>query len=222
MPADTHDQLMREYAARAGVMVAGLDYSLSPEAKFPRALEETVEAIRWLRREGGAHGWNANRLAVGGDSAGANLAVAASLRLRDLALPPLAAMLLNYGVFDPEESDSYARYDGPSYMLTAAEMRTFWSNYVRDERDLQDPLAAPLRADLRGLPPAFLVTAECDILQSANCTMAERLRAAGVAVEARVYRGATHSFLEAVSISSLAERALEESSTWLGGRLRAL
>lgn len=217
---DTHDRLMREYAARSGAVVAGLDYSLSPEAKFPRALDEVAAAVNWLRREGSEHGVDPERLAIGGDSAGANLAVAASVRLRDEGSPPLAAMLLNYGAFDPEHAETDLRYNGPEYMLTVEEMRTFWSNYTRNEQDLRDPLVAPLKADLHDLPPAFLAIAECDVLLSANQRMAERLQEAGVTVTARVYAGATHSFLEAVSISALADQALEEASAWLAERLR--
>lgn len=216
---DTHDRLMREYAARAGVVVAGLDYSLSPEAKFPRALDETVAALEWLESKGGGHGVDPARLAIGGDSAGANLALAACLRRRDAGRPAPAAMLLNYGAFGPEAFPSDRRYDGPRYMLTVDEMAGFWANYVRTPADLSDPAAAPLSADLAGLPPAFLAIAECDILLDANRLIAERLAAAGVAVEARVYPGATHSFLEAVSISSLADRALTEASAWLAARL---
>ncbi|TWT22315.1 alpha/beta hydrolase [Luteimonas marina] len=212
---DTHDRLMREYAARAGVAVVAVDYSLSPEARFPQALEETVEVIDWLRAHGAAHGIDASRLAVGGDSAGANLAVASQLRLRDLGRAPVAAMLLNYGAYSDRTSPSWARYDGPAYMLEADEMHRFWDNYLRDDGDRDDPLAMPLLADLRGLPPAFLAIAECDILVDGNREMAAALHEAGVPVQARTYAGATHSFLEAMSISDLADRALDEASDWL-------
>lgn len=218
---DTHDRLMREYAARAGIAVVAIDYSLSPEVRFPRALEETVDVLDWLRAHGAAHGVDASRLAVGGDSAGANLAVASQLRLRDLGLPPVAAMLLNYGAYSDRTSPSWARYDGPSYMLEADEMHRFWDNYLRGDGDRDDPLAMPLLADLRGLPPAFLAIAECDILADGNREMTAALRDAGVAAQARTYAGATHSFLEAVSISDLANRALDEASDWLRRTLSA-
>ncbi len=216
---DTHDRLMREYAARAGIVVIGIDYSLSPEARYPVALNEVVAAFRALRRDAATLGIDPAAIAIGGDSAGANLSVAACLALRaaDDVLP--AAMLLNYGAFDPAETASYARFDGPAYMLTIAEMDRFWGNYVADPAARADPLVAPLQADLTGLPTAFLAIAECDILADANLTMAARLQAAGVAVEAQFYRGATHSFLEAVSVSSLADRALDDAARWLAARL---
>ena len=212
---DTHDRLMREYAARAGVAVIGIDYSLSPEAKFPRALDETVAVVRWLRGQGAALGIDTARIAIGGDSAGANLSVAANLRLRDAREPLLAAMLLNYGAYDSRPTPSYARYDGPDYMLTVAEMDGFWRNYTRGAADLGDPYVCPALADLTGLPPAFMTIARCDILADMNRGMAMALRAAGVPVTDIVYDGATHSFLEAMSIAPLAQRALADASNWL-------
>ena len=215
---DTHDRVMREYAARAEVAVVGIDYSLSPEAKFPRALDECVDVVSALRRAE-VPGIDAARLGVGGDSAGANLSVATNLRLRELGEPVLAAMLLNYGAFDDRHTASYRRYDGERYMLTADEMDGFWRNYIRADEDREDPLVCPLRANLRGLPPAFVAIAECDILADQNRLMVDRLRAAGVEVESHVYTGATHSFLEAVSISALSGRAYDDASKWLRGRL---
>jgi len=216
---DTHDRLMREYAARAGIIVAGIDYSLSPEAKFPAALNEVVEALGWLRRAGAAHGVDPQRLAVGGDSAGANLALAAALKLREDGGPRLRGMLFNYGAFGPEPTSSFKLYDGPRYMLTVEEMCYFWANYTREPADLQNPLAAPALADVRGLPAAYFCIAECDILSDGNRAMAERLAAAGVPIEEHVYEGATHSFLEAISMSALADRALDAAARWLNGRL---
>jgi acetyl esterase len=216
---DTHDRLMREYAQRSGAIVVGIDYSLSPEAKFPLALNEVVASIDWLRAEGASYGIDPTRLAIGGDSAGANLAVAAALRLRGRDRVPLLAMLLNYGAFTTERSASFERYGGPRYMLTAEEMQYFWSNYTSKPAELRDPLVVPYRADLRGLPPAFLCIAGCDILADGNRAMAARLAAAQVPCEVHFYQGATHSFLEAVSIAPLAERALADAARWLRERL---
>ena len=216
---ETHDRLMREYAARAGVIVVGLDYSLSPEAKFPVALEEAAEAVLWMQREGAAHGIDGRRLAIGGDSAGANLSLAAALKLRERGASPLRAMLFNYGAFGADPSASYALYDGPRYMLTVEEMRYFWNNYTRQPADLQNPLVAPAHAELHGLPPALFSIAACDILADGNRALAARFAAAQVPTEVHVYEGATHSFLEAVSISPIADRALETAARWLRGHL---
>lgn len=217
---DTHDRLMREYAARAGVAVVGIDYSLSPEAKFPQALGEIVSVVRWLRVEGAAHGLDPQRIAIGGDSAGGNLSVAANLALLQDGDALLSAILVNYGAFDQQAAyPSYQRYDGPEYNLTTAEMGVFWTNYLRGPQDLGAPLASPLLAEVKGLPPTFFAIAVCDVLADENRAMAARLRAAGVPVTLREYAGATHSFLEAVSISPLADRALAEASTWLTGQI---
>lgn len=218
---DTHDRLMREYAARAGVLVIGVDYALSPESKFPVALNETVAAVRWLRAHAADLGLDAGRLAIGGDSAGANLAVSAAIVLRDAGeADALKAMVLNYGVFDSDcDNASHRRYGGEGYMLASDEMAGFWANYIRGEADLDEPLARPLRAELKGLPPALLVIAECDALHDEDAAMARALAAAGVPAAARVYPGATHSFLEAVSFAAVSRRALDETGDWLAGVL---
>ena len=216
---DTHDRLMREYAARAQVTVVGVDYSLAPEAKFPRPVEEIASVARWVRSEGASAGLNAANIAIGGDSAGGNLAVATNLALIAAGQQPLDAQLLNYGAFDPDPRPSHDHFDGPDYNLTSEEMTDFWVNYLPPSA-ASDPLARPLLGDLSGLPPTFLCIAECDILADENWEMAEALEQAGVAVTARSYEGAAHSFLEAVSISPLADRALTEASDWLSQVLR--
>ena len=214
---DTHDRLMREYAGRSGVTVVGVDYALSPEARFPVALRQITATVRHLAAQGAELAIDPARLAIGGDSAGANLAVATALELRDGGTPrALRALLLNYGVFARTSSpEAVLGLGGPGNMLTAEEMNSFWRNYLRDERDALDPRVCPVLADLRGLPPALLVVAEEDLLAEQSVELHRRLGAAGVAARLASYRGASHSFLEAVSISKLAERALGESADWL-------
>lgn len=216
---DTHDRLMREYAARAGIVVVGIDYSLSPETKFPGALDEVVAAFTWLAEGGAGTAVDQRQVAIGGDSAGANLAVTAAVKLRQDKRPMPAALLLNYGAFDPRPAPSYRRYGGPDYMLTVPEMEMFWDNYVRQAADRENPLVAPIFADLHALPPTFMAIAECDILADGNHAMAERFRASGVDVMEQEYVGATHSFLEAMSISTLANRAIDDAARWLSSQL---
>lgn len=218
---DTHDRVMREYAARASMVVVGVDYPLSPEAKFPTALDQITQVVRWLDEHGRDLGVDAERLAIGGDSAGGNLAIATCLKLRDAGEPQrLKAMLLNYGGFDPICSEDAARkFGGNGFMLTRDEMNTFWGNYTRGPQDTDNPLAAPLRARLEGLPPAFLTIPECDILTEQSVAMAQKLQRAGVAVQAEIYAGATHSFLEAVSVAAVADRALSDGAQWLNATL---
>jgi acetyl esterase len=218
---ETHDRLMREYAARSNVVVIGVDYERSPEARFPTALNQVVGVVHWLRENDAAVDIDPQRIAVGGDSAGGNLTVATCLKLRDAGEPAaVRAMVLNYSVFDDEISPTALRdYGGVGYMLTGEEMQTFWRNYLARPEDRLDPLVCPIRARLNDLPPAYLAIAECDILAEQNIAMAQRLRAAGVATEAVIYRGASHSFLEAVSIADLSARALEDTSRWLRATL---
>jgi acetyl esterase len=224
---DTHDRLMREYAARAGVTVVGVDYALAPEAKFPTALAQVSATVRFLAGPAAAAdaelAIDPRRLAIGGDSAGANLALAAALELRDRGEPgALRALLLNYGVFARSSSpDAVRRLGGPGNMLTAEEMEGFWRNYLRDEGDALDPRVCPLAADLTRLPPVLLVVAEQDLLAEQSTELFARLRAAGGRAQLASYRGASHSFLEAVSIARLADRALGETADWLREALAA-
>lgn len=201
---DTHDRLMREYASRAGMIVAGVDYALAPEAKYPVALDQIVAVVRAL----------GECVAIGGDSAGGNLALAAALRLRDERL--IRAIVLNYGVFERTSSqEAQQRFGGPGNMLTTDEMEGLWRNYLRDEHDAADPFVCPLRADLRGLPPTLLVVPERDLLTEQSLRLAARMSASGVDVKMELYRGAVHSFLEAVSIAPIADRALADTAAWL-------
>jgi acetyl esterase len=213
----THDRIMRELAARAGRTVIGVDYARAPEARYPVAREQAVAAWRWARAHAGELGIAADRIALGGDSAGANLALAAALVLRDAGERP-DALLLNYGVYDDDDStESYRRFDGPAYNLGRDEMRGFWDRYLGHPRPPADPLATPLKAGLAGLPRCCLVVPECDVLRDDSLALAERLHEAGVPVSLQRHPGAVHSFLEAISFSQVAETGLAQSSAWLRG-----
>lgn len=219
---DSHDRLMREYAAHADVVVIGVDYALSPEAKFPIALEQMLAVVSWLRANAEMLNLDASALAIGGDSAGGNLSLATALALRNSGeMDALKAVLVNYGAVDDEIAPlAHALYGGPGNMLESDEMAAFWRNYLRDG-DRENPLARPLIADLAGLPPVFVAIAECDVLAEQNERLAGRLAKAGVPVDVRVYEGAAHSFLEAMSISALARRAIEDGAHWLKATLDA-
>src|SRR5207253_3959190 len=143
---------------------------------------------------------------------GANLAIAACIQVRDEGQGRLVrAMLLNYGVFERSSSaEARERFGGSGNMLTYEEMESFWRNYLRNDRDAEDPLVCPLRADLRGLPRALLIVPECDLLTEQSVQLADRLAAAGVSVKLEMYCGAVHSFLEAVSIAPIADRAFDD------------
>jgi acetyl esterase len=218
---DTHDRVMREYASRAGVAVVGVDYALAPEARFPVALEQVVAVVRWLRDHGQTFGIDATRIALGGDSAGGNLSICATLVLRDAGQGGFVqGLLLIYPAFDKYCSpESLRRFGGPGAVLTAEEVEYFWDNYTGDAGVLANPLACPIHAELAGLPPICMTIPECDVLTETSLEMAQQLRAAHVPVNLTVYRGATHSFIEAMSIAPVAERAIADGSAWLRERL---
>lgn len=214
---DTHDRVMRELAHRGGMAVVGVDYALSPEARYPIALNQVVAVIHWLHEQSRTLGLDGERIAIGGDSAGGNLSMGAVLRLRDAGHGDLVKAVLNiYGGSTPDCSPAARqRYGTEQDMLTATEVDTFWDNYIGHLHDRRDPYAAPALATLQGLPPVFLVIAECDILAEQNLLLAGRLLEAGVHVQAKVYPGAPHSFIEAVAVSRLAREAIDDGVAFL-------
>ncbi len=218
---DTHDRLMREYAAAGGFAVIGLDYPLSPEAKYPVAVDCITEFMLALDDCAPRWGVDAGRVALGGDSAGASLSFATFMRLRDIGKGRMIrAILSNYGGFSARISDeSEARFGGPDAILHKAECKEYWDNYMRDDRDADDPYACPINADVGGFPPVFLVIPECDVVTEHSLAMEQKLRAAGVPTEAKVYKGATHSFIEAMSISALAREAVADGAAFVARSL---
>lgn len=213
---DTHDRLMREYAAASGCAVIGPDYALSPEAAFPQALEECAAVVRWVAQHGAEWGLDASRIVVGGDSAGGNLAAATALLLRETdPTLKLRGLLLNYGVFDSRfDTKSYDEF-AEGHFLTREKMRFYWSCYAPRPADRVNPLAAPLRAELRGLPPCLVHYAELDVLASESEAMADRLRKAGVEVEKKMFPGTLHGFLRALGHVAKAREAVADAGRWL-------
>jgi len=212
--------LMREYAAAAGMVVLAVDYPLSPEARYPEALHTIVALVDWLRSDGHLTGIDAGRLAIGGDSAGANLALATALSFRDRGDTALSALMLNYGAFAESCSDAAeAANGGPSAVLNRNEVRFYFDHYVRSAADFADPLACPARARFAALPPSFLVVPERDVLAEQSIAMQAAMAAAGVAVTSKLYPGATHSFLEAMSISRVAREAIADGAAFLRAQL---
>jgi acetyl esterase len=218
---DTHDRLMREYAALGQFAVIGVDYPLAPEAKYPVALDRIEALMLWLQDHGGAFGIDPARLAMGGDSAGANLSFATTLRLRDRGRHGIVrAILSNYGGFSTDLSDeAEARFGGPGSIMDRAEAEQYYANYLNGPADRRDPFACPINADLAGFPPVFLVIPEYDIVTEQSIAMDARLRAAGVDTSSRVYRGAIHSFLEAMSVSGLARQAIADGADFIRDKL---
>ncbi len=192
---DSHDATCRALANASGCKVVALDYRLAPEHKFPAGLNDCDAALRWLAGHATQLGIDARRIAVAGDSAGGNLAASLTLMARDRGGPPITFQLLVYPVtnhaFDTASYRTYAE----GHLLTREGMRWNWNHYLPDAATGQDPLASPLlAADLHGLPPALVITAECDPLCDESEAYAKRLADAGVPVELKRYDGMLHAF----------------------------
>jgi acetyl esterase len=213
---DTHDRLVREYCAAGEVAAVSVDYALSPEAKFPQALDECVAVLRWIAAHGADWGLDTNHLLLGGDSAGGNLALATALLARDTGGPALRGILATYPVSDSAlDTPSYQEFGGGAYGLSRERMAFYWSVYVPHAADRLHPLAAPLRAELRGLPPVLVHLAELDVLRSEGEALVTRLREAGVAVETEIFPGVVHGFLRATATVGKARDAVAKAGAWL-------
>ena len=192
---DTHDATARNLCNGAGCVVMSVDYRLAPEHKFPAAAEDAFAAVRWCAAHGPEIGIDPRRIAVGGDSAGGNLAAVAALMAREVGGPAIQLQVLVYPVTDYAcDTASYHTW-ATGYVLEAASMRWFRDHYLRNAADRRDWRAAPLRAaDLSDLPPALVLTVPCDVLHDEGEAYAQRLRAAGVEVEYHRCDGMIHGF----------------------------
>lgn len=194
--AETHDGLCRQLANAAGSTVASVAYRRAPEHPFPAAAEDAHAATAWAFQHAEELEGDPRRLAVAGDSAGANLAAAASLMARDRGGPPIALQVLAFPVLDSSMSTaSYTQFaDDP--FLSRDEMAWYWDQYAPGAADRTDPYASPAAAsDLTGLPPALVITAEIDVLRDEGEAYSARLRDAGVPVDAHCHMGTVHDFM---------------------------
>lgn len=213
---DTHDVPCREFADLARCAVVSVGYRLAPEHKFPAAFDDAVAATHWVHAHADALGIDASRLAVGGDSAGGNLAAAVAIAFRDTWGPRIAMQALVYPATDmAADTPSHAAFaDG--YLLTRDAILWFKDNYLRGREDEADWRASPLRnADLAGLPPAYVVTAGFDPLLDEGRAYAERLRAAGVSVTYECFSGMIHGFITMGGAIAAAHHAIARASLGL-------
>jgi acetyl esterase len=209
---DTHDGTCRHLCNGADTVVVSVDYRLAPEHRFPAAAEDAYSATAWLGAHAGELGADPARLAVGGDSAGGNLAAVAALMARDRGGPALAFQLLVYPVCDFGFDTPSYRENAEGYFLTRQAMQWFWAQYLASPDDARSPYACPLRAeDLAGLPPALVVTAEHDPLRDEGEAYARRLADAGVPVTLRRYDGMIHGFFSMWPFLEEARRANAET-----------
>jgi acetyl esterase len=207
----THDGLCRSITNAARCAVASVDYRLAPESKYPVPVEDSYAALRWVTANAARLGLDPRRVAVGGDSAGGNLATVAAILARERGGPALVHQVLIYPVTDHDLDTASYLENATGYVLTREGMRWFWTHYLAREAQGGEPHASPLRtASLAGLPPALVITAEHDPLRDEGEAYAARLRDAGVPVTLTRYPGMFHGFVRMTRILDKARTALDE------------
>ena len=222
----THDRLIRELTVGANAAVVFPNYSLSPEARYPTAIEESYAVLRWVADHGADEDLDASRIAIAGDSVGGNMTAALTLMAKERSGPSLVAQLLFYPVTDASfDTDSYREF-ATGYFLRRDAMRWFWDQYTTEEAQRDEITASPLRAtteQLAGLPPALVITAEADVLRDEGEAYGRKLRAAGIDVTATRYEGVIHDFvmLNALRGTNGAGAAINQAIGFLRGRLGA-
>ncbi|WP_189863777.1 alpha/beta hydrolase [Streptomyces poonensis] len=224
--AHTHDRLVRELAVGAGAAVVFPEYDLSPEARYPVAIEQNYAVARWVVEEGAAKGLDGARLAVAGDSVGGNMTAALTLMAKERGDLPLVQQVLFYPVTDAGfDTGSYHQF-ATGYFLRRDGMQWFWDQYTTDPDRRAEITASPLRAtteQLTGLPPALVITAEADVLRDEGEAYANKLREAGVPVTAVRYQGIIHDFvmLNALRGTHAADAAINQAVAVLRTALHA-
>ena len=221
----THDRLIREIATGTGAAVVFPSYSLSPEAPYPVAIEESYAAAQWVAASGSDRSLDGARMAIAGDSVGGNMSAALTLLAKQRSGPRFAAQVLFYPVTDASfDTESYERF-AEGFFLRRDAMQWFWDQYTTSASDRAQSTASPLRAtleELRDLPPALVITAEADVLRDEGEAYAARLREAGVPVTAVRYLGIIHDFvmLNALRGTHAAEAAIAQANRFLAEALQ--
>jgi len=205
------DNFCRALANASGCAVLSVEYRLAPEHRYPAAADDAYAATRWAAENAAALGVDPARLAVGGSSAGGNLAAVVALMARERGGPAIALQWLHVPVTDHDFTRASYAANATGGGLTRAAMEWFWGHYAPDVARRGEPYASPLRAkDLRGLPPAIVVTAECDPLRDEGLAYAERQRSAGVPVTSIEYPGTVHAFMSWSSVVPAGARAFSD------------
>ncbi|MES2633666.1 MAG: alpha/beta hydrolase [Pseudomonadota bacterium] len=216
----SHDILCRELCRLSDCAVVSLDYRLAPEHRFPVAVYDAWDATQWLARHGTELGLDPSRFAVGGDSAGGTLAAVCAIKARDAGLPVALQLLFYPGCAATTEAPSHQRY-GEGLVLEQAHIEYFFSHYISSDQR-QDWRFAPLNApDVGGVAPAWFGLAECDPLVDDGLAYADKLRAAGVAVDLEIYRGVTHEFIKMGRAIPEARKAHADAALALSNALKS-
>jgi acetyl esterase/lipase len=224
--AHTHDRLIRELAVGADAAVVFPNYSLSPEAKYPTAIEESYAVAAWVAEHGAAQNLDPTRIAIAGDSVGGNMSAALTLLAKQRGDVSFVQQVLFYPVTDATfDTDSYHQF-AEGYFLRRDAMQWFWDQYTTDPAQRAEITASPLRAsrdELAGLPPALVITGEADVLRDEGEAYASKLRAAGVPVTAVRYQGIIHDFvmLNALRSTQAASAAIAQATATLTAALHS-
>jgi acetyl esterase len=210
------DRTCRVLASKARCVVVNVDYRLAPEHKFPAAAEDAYAVAEYVANHSQEFACDPDRIAVGGDSAGGNLAAVACLMARDRGGPAIAFQLLIYPLTDYDDDRPSLHEYAEGYLLTRAAIRYFWDQYVSSPQEGRHPYASPLKATgLEGLPPAMVITAECDPLRDQGEAYARRLDEFGVPVALKRYDGAIHVFFQMSGVLHSGRQALADAGAAL-------
>jgi acetyl esterase len=213
---DGADSICWHISLKAECVVVSVDYRLAPEHKFPAALEDAYAALKWVVAHAVELHIDLARVGVGGDSAGGNIAAAVALMARDQGEPKLVYQLLIYPVIQNNfNTESYLKY-ASGFGLTRDEMIWFWQHYLADEADAQNHYASPILAEeLSNLPPALIITGECDVLRDEGLAYGAKLQAAGVSVQLWEGEGMIHSFVGMAQVLDKGKEAIAYITTQL-------
>ena len=193
----THERLVRDLVVKSGLAAVFVNYTPSPEVQYPVAITQAYEATKWVAEHGNEIKVDGRHLAVVGNSVGGNMAAVVSIMAKEKGTPTIAYQVLLWPVTDANFDDASYKEFAKKYFLTRNMMKWFWDNYTTDPKQRQEILASPLRAtndDLKGLPPALVITAENDVLRDEGEAYAKKLDAAGVKVTSVRYNGMIHDF----------------------------
>ncbi len=212
---DSSDRPCRELAHLSGRVVVSVDYRLAPEHPFPAAVDDASAAAKYVLEHAEEFSVDADQVAIGGESAGANLAAVTALRLRQERTPALAFQLLIYPQVDFDDASPSMREFAAGHFITSEVLAYFDGHYLPATTDRRHADVSPLNADLRGLPPAFVLTAECDPLRDQGEAYARKLEAAGVSVRLKRYDGMFHPFFSLAGIIDGGKEAIADAAAAL-------
>lgn len=221
----THERLIRDLVVGSGAAAIYVDYTPSPEARYPTAINQAYAATKWVADNGSKIGVDGSRLAVAGNSVGGNMAAVVALKTKAAGTPKLRFQLLLWPVTDANFNNASYNQFAEGHFLTRGMMEWFWDNYTSDPKQRNEIYASPLRASLeqlQGLPPALVQTAEMDVLRDEGEAYARRLNAAGVAVTSVRYNGMIHDYglLNVVAEVPAVRSAMDQAAQALKNSLK--